>query len=214
MIDFSVYRGVSRTLKEIAFGLLDGLLMKGHHVCMDNHYNSVSLAEDLYEHGMHCTGTLRLPRGTPLELKRLAGKKLSRDSFQYRRKGNTFILCWYDTRLVSLITNAYSMDRSEYVHHKRVRKQRKLQVETVHLQRPVAIKEYTKYMQGVDRFDQLVKYYSFLRKTMKWTKKMVLYLLQLALQNSYALYLKYSTDTQKIDPLQVPNGSHSLPDIF
>ena len=32
---------------------------------MDNYYNSVNLARDLYDDKVHCTGTLRLPRGAP-----------------------------------------------------------------------------------------------------------------------------------------------------
>ena len=60
---FSVYRGVSQTLKEIVYNLLSGLFGQGYHVYMDNYYNWVNLARDLYADKVHCTGTLRLPRG-------------------------------------------------------------------------------------------------------------------------------------------------------
>ena len=62
---FSVYRGVSQTLKEIVYDLLSGLFGQGYHVYMGNYYNSVNLACDLYDDKVHCTGTLRLPRGAP-----------------------------------------------------------------------------------------------------------------------------------------------------
>ena len=71
-------------------------------------------------------------------------------------------------------------------------------VETVALNCPVAIRQYTKYMQGVDRLDQFMKYYSFLRKTRRWTKKILFYFLQIGLQNAYALYSKYTTDRPKM----------------
>ena len=64
----------------------------------------------------------------------------------------------------------------------------------------MAISQYNVYMAGVDRFDQLIKYYSFLRRTVKWSKKMTL--VQMAMQNAFALYTKYSTDAKKMSHLQ------------
>ena len=40
---FSVYRGISQTLKEIVYNLLSGLFGQGYHMYMDNYYNSVAL---------------------------------------------------------------------------------------------------------------------------------------------------------------------------
>ena len=57
-------------------------------------------------------------------------------------------------------------------------------------------------MQGVDRLDQLMKYYSFLRKTRRWTKKIIFYFLQIGLQNAYALYRKYTTDRPELTHLK------------
>jgi len=40
-------------------------------------------------------------------------------------------------------------------------------------------------MTGVGRADQYLSYYSFLRKSVKWSKKVVLYLLNCALFNAF-----------------------------
>ena len=53
-------------------------------------------------------------------------------------------------------------------------------------------------MGGVDLFDQLIKYYSFARKGLKWTRKYVLYLIQMDILNAYALYSKYHPDVKGI----------------
>jgi len=37
--------------------------------------------------------------------------------------------------------------------------------------KPIRIREYNKFMKGVDRADQYLSYYSILRKTKKWIKK-------------------------------------------
>ena len=52
--------------------------------------------------------------------------------------------------------------------------------------------DYNKNMKGVDHFDQMLKYYSFARKSTKWTKKMTMYLLQMAIHNSFTLYKQYN----------------------
>ena len=202
VLDFSIYSGTSQSLRSTVFGLCQRYFHLGYRVFVDNYYNSVELTEELYENGMHSCGTLRLPRGAPKSLKKLTTKKQARDSLQFRRKDNTFVICWQDVRLVSLITNTMGVDTEEYEHHKRVRKQGRSELQVTKLQRPQAIKEYIKYMRGVDRFDQMIKYYHFTRKTMKWTKKVVFYFFQIMLHNAHILYLKNTTDERKLTLLQ------------
>ena len=55
------------------------------------------------------------------------------------------------------------------------------------IKKPYAVVKYNKFMKGIDRADQYLSYYSVLRKTVKWWKKVVLYLLNCALFN--ALFL-------------------------
>ena len=91
---FKVYRGISQTLKEIVYNLLSGLFGQGYHVYMDNYYNSVNIARDLYADKVHCTGTLRLPRGAPPFLKSLAGRRLPRNTYHHLRNENVLVMCW------------------------------------------------------------------------------------------------------------------------
>jgi hypothetical protein len=49
-------------------------------------------------------------------------------------------------------------------------------------------------MKGVDRADQYLSYYSFLRKNVKWLKKVVLYLLNCALFNTFFVYRSLHTN--------------------
>ncbi len=59
---------------------------------------------------------------------------------------------------------------------------------------PKVIDEYNKYMGGVDKFDQMIKYYPLKRKTNRWTQKFTVHVLELLLHNAYVLYKKYSTE--------------------
>ena len=49
-------------------------------------------------------------------------------------------------------------------------------------------------MRGIDRADQYLSYYSVLRKTVKWSKKVVLYLLNCALFNAFFVYRTLNTN--------------------
>lgn len=57
--------------------------------------------------------------------------------------------------------------------------------------KPIDVKEYNNNMGGVDRLDQMTAYYSSPRKTIRWYKKVLFHLLDMAVWNSYFLYRKY-----------------------
>jgi len=56
------------------------------------------------------------------------------------------------------------------------------------IKKPYAVVQYNKFMKGVDRADQYLSYYSVLRKTVKWSITVVLYLLNCALFNASFVY--------------------------
>jgi hypothetical protein len=70
------------------------------------------------------------------------------------------------------------------------RKDRKTNVD---IKKPYDVVQYNKFMKGVDRADQYLSYYSVLRKTVKWSKK-VLYLLNCALFNAFFVYRTLNTN--------------------
>ena len=41
------------------------------------------------------------------------------------------------------------------------------------IKKPYAVGQYNKFMKGVDKADQYLSYYSVLRKTVKWSKKLI-----------------------------------------
>ena len=54
--------------------------------------------------------------------------------------------------------------------------------------KPVVVHTYNQHMNGVDIADQHSTYYSFLRKTVKWWRKLFFWLLETAVVNSYILH--------------------------
>ena len=56
--------------------------------------------------------------------------------------------------------------------------------------KPICIFQYNMFMKGVEGVDQYLSYYSLLRKTVKWPKKVAFWLINCALFNSFQIYQK------------------------
>ena len=54
--------------------------------------------------------------------------------------------------------------------------------------KPATVNKYNHCMNGVDVADQLTVFYSFVRKTKKWWRKLFFYFLEVAVVNSYIIY--------------------------
>lgn len=199
VFNFSVYHGVGTTIKETVTSLIDPIKHCGYTVYMDNFYNSVSLADTLYhECGTHCCGTLRLPRGAPKDLQKVVkDPKFPVHEVEYRRKDNTFIVCWKDKRLVSMISTCHNAATHKVTLKRKKKIGGRTRMEKITVDRPKMIHDYNKNMSGVDHFDQMVKYYKFVRRTPRWTKKMISFLLQMAMFNAHHLYTLYYTPEKK-----------------
>ena len=196
--NFIVYSGVGNTTCETVYDLMKDLKEKNYHLYMDNYYNSVELSEKLLKDKIYTCGTMRIVRGAP-KFFQTSLKKLKKGNLTFCRKGGTFIIVWKDKRLVSMITTNNNASTEPVTRHIKAKKNGK----TVHLtetvNKPKAIIDYNKNMKGVDFYDQMIKYYSFARKSSRWSKKATLYLLQMAIHNAYVLYKQYTKDEKVMD---------------
>ena len=55
-------------------------------------------------------------------------------------------------------------------------------------EKPLVMHEYNHYMLGVDKLDQLMAYYSFLHKSIKWWRKVFFWMLEVVVVNAYIIY--------------------------
>ena len=58
--------------------------------------------------------------------------------------------------------------------------------------KPQPVFLYNRYMSGVDLTDQILQYYSFLCKSVKWSKKFFVHCLNMVILNAHILHRKYS----------------------
>jgi len=70
------------------------------------------------------------------------------------------------------------------------RKDRKTNME---IKKLYVVGQFNKFIKGIDRANQYPSFHSLLRKTVKWSKKVVLHLLNCVLSNAFFVYRTLQT---------------------
>ena len=169
----------------------------GHHVFADRYYTTEKLIRYLIAKKTHYTGTLNLNRkGFPLELKTL--NLGHREARWYRSNdGNILSVMWKDKKGKAKKEKKPVVVVSTQASVKNKQVTRK-QGDPFLI--PEVIEDYNNSMNGCDRMDQTVAYYGqFNRKTVKWWKRIFLWLLEICQANAYILHsLTRADDAPKL----------------
>ncbi|KAM3850406.1 piggyBac transposable element-derived protein 4-like [Diretmus argenteus] len=183
------YCGTYSTLQDTVSFLVDGLEGFGYRLWMDNFYNSESMCRLLLSLQMHSAGTLRVNRGEPPSIRQVTTRDLAVGERVARHNDAVMVLAWRDKRIVRMISTFHQDEMTT------VEVRQKGHGERVPQRKPACVVEYNQHMSGVDRLDQKIAYYPFVRKTAKWSSKFVAYLLQIAMSNAFILYRKRNPST-------------------
>lgn len=152
VLNLQIYSGKSAEteglskLESLVMSIMQPYLDRGHHVFMDNYYNSIGLSTKLLRRKTHSAGTLRRNRkGNPPEITK---RKLGKGEHIWKRQKNVYITKWKDRREVLCITTKY--------HPKLISVKNRFGKEKM---KPEEIFHYNNNMSGVDRNDQMITYY-------------------------------------------------------
>ncbi|XP_065672200.1 piggyBac transposable element-derived protein 4-like [Hydra vulgaris] len=172
----------SRIVLHLCDELLEAAQGSGYHLFTDRLYTSFPLAQELLKMNIQTTGTIMKNRKQlPEDIKKL---KLKRHEVSaYVHSSNVMVLAWQDRRQ-GLMLSTFHDSTTE------VAKQR-IKGGIVDIDKPTVIVNYSKYMGAVDRADHYCSSYSFLRKSLKWWRKIFFWLLEVAVVNSYILFNKF-----------------------
>ncbi|XP_046677563.1 piggyBac transposable element-derived protein 4-like [Homalodisca vitripennis] len=170
---------------KIVMHLMESFLNEGRTLFADNFYNSTRLANTLLEKKTYVCGTLRSDRkGNPKEV---TSKKLAKGEVICQESSTGVkVLKWHDKRPVLMITTRPE-DVSTLVASKKTTKKGEV------VMKPSCVMAYNAAKKGVDFSDQMSSYYTPIRKTLIWYKKVALdLLLGTCVVNALVLHNKYS----------------------
>lgn len=130
----------------------------------------------------HCAQTEKI---TP---KNWSQKKLKNGEHFWLRKKKVYVSKWKNKRPVLVLT---TQEHPEMVEVRNRHGKRPM--------KPIEVASYNAHMCGIDRCDQMISYYSSPRKTIRWYKKVLFHLLDIALWNSFYLFTKYVKQNNKYE---------------
>lgn len=172
---FKVYAGLGDITgreghaQKMIIYLMSELLGEGRTVYADNFYNTVPLAEFLIDKQTYICGTLRSDRvDNPKDVVKKNVKK--GEVFGLENEKGVKVMKWKDKRPVLMITTR-AEDMPTLTQTGKVNRANQP------IMKPSSVIAYNKAKKGVDVSDQLSAYYTPLRKTLKWYKKLAIELL-------------------------------------
>lgn len=193
---FLIYEGRDRLLNpqgcpddlgvsgKLVWHLIQPLLHQGYHLYVDNYYSSVPLFRSLHAAGTGACGTIRKNRKDfPQQLVR---QHLQRGTSLSYQQEEMMAVKFSDRKDVYMLTTIHPEGTVTVTERGSATQKEK----------PLCVIAYNKYMGGVDLSDQILQPYLVLRKSKTWYKKVAIYLIQVAIHNSFVLYKKSGgTDT-------------------
>jgi len=165
--NLQIYDGKCGPLTETVGFLLEAYEVKVYHLYQDNYYNSVRQMNELLQKLITVCGTIRVNRGLPKDMIEEA-KKLKKGEVTFRRNQYILLISHQDKRLVNMISTLHTTEITETTSRQT----------GVTKKKSKCVIDYNTHMHGVDTADQYLAYHPFIRKTVKWPKKVFLYLLQ------------------------------------
>ena len=176
--NFKLYTGKSENSNNSVISLVldmtKQLLHKGYRLFMDNWYSSPALFRELFRRKTHATGTVRMNRKHLPEDFEAKGPKT-----QYRKSEELVCLRWRDKRDVTLLSN---------MHGSAIGYTGKKSRDGEPIQKHCMVLSYNKFMGSVDTSDLMTSTYGDMRRSIKWYKKLIFYINDLATTNAYVLY--------------------------
>ena len=166
---------------------------------MDNYYTSPKLFEELHFRETYVCGTARaIHKGLPEALKI---SKLQKGDGHFQRNGPVLAIRWCDKRAVFMLST---------IHDTKMIKRNNPDFEGRQVVKPKCVVDYCHFMGGVDLVDQVMNYYSFLRRTGKWWRKLFIHLFNIINLNLYVLFCKYGNKKCLMMILEKHSSKNSL----
>ena len=189
--NFSLSKNELGLSTKVVLDLVKGLESSHHKLYVDNYYTSPILFLKLYQSGINACGTARTNRKhfpTDLVYKVSEATKLERSFYDYRSSRPLLACVWKDKKDVHFLTTKHcAVADASVTRTSRDGSQQEISC-------PPCLPDYQEFMRGVDLSDQRMSYYYVGRRSKKWWKRVLSYLLEACSQNAYVLKIYGQAD--------------------
>lgn len=154
---------------DVIVQLMQNFLNQQYHLYSDNFYTSTVLVKYLFQQGVPTTGTIWVnSKGFPANMKNGSqwskAANVERGSMRWERDPPVLALQWLDNKVVSMLRTIENANDSVQVKQKK----KTAGVWSAQVVRQLkAIATYNKYMNAVDRSDQILATNNVLHKCMR-----------------------------------------------
>lgn len=184
ILNMELYTGklgdTDNSINSLMLRLCENYLDKGHTIYMDRFYSSPTLFDLLWSKKTLAVGTvMKNKKELPVAIKSTTLKK---DGMIFRRRKHLLAIKWKDVRDVYILSTKHKATRTDVTV--------KSKVGPIQKSKPDAVLDYNVNKTGVDRGDQMLSYYPFNRRSLKWWKKVFFHLIMMSITNSFVLYRK------------------------
>lgn len=192
LIKFHPYVGANETREpgqtlgaSVVQRLCSGFIPHESIIFIDNFFSSIGLLESLKDEQIYVIGTIRSDRIEKAPLENL--QKRERGSYHALREKDSGVTLvrWNDNSQVTVATNLNEDQVKGLTTCKRWSRVKK---DKVSLPMPILVKDYNKYMGGVDLFDRLRGLYRTRIRNKRWYYPIFRFCLNGAVVNAWLLY--------------------------
>ncbi|CAF4493863.1 unnamed protein product, partial [Didymodactylos carnosus] len=149
---------------------------KGHNLFLDSWFTSPTLFEKLHTRSIGVCDTARANRAGLPKFEDKSGKGQQ----VYQSTDNMLALKWFDKREGIMLST---------IHEPRIQFTGKNDPKTKRpIQKPVSVIDYNSNRGAIDKVDMQTSFVEYVRKSVKWYKKLFFHMLDLIVLNSYLLY--------------------------
>ena len=218
--NFDIYTGKSTSGQpsenglgyDVVMRLLTPLLHQGYHLFVDNFYTSIKLIKDLFHLGTPgCGTTVQNRRSFPVTMKdgKKWARKKNRGDMRWTRDGSCLIMQWKDSKVVTVLSSIHNANYYVMVNRK-VKDGNTWN--NIEIQKPMAIDQYNKHMNGVDISDQKLAKNNTLHKCVRWWKTLFYHIIDISVVNSFILFCHHQANNPDNEELKRYKG-YSLLDF-
>ncbi|KAL4154140.1 hypothetical protein QTP88_001973 [Uroleucon formosanum] len=198
VLDFELYQGSDTPFDDRTLGLgpavvlhLTKTIPKGSAMFFDRYFTTIPLMNRLNEIGIYATGTIMSNRLKNVHFS--IDKKFNRGVWEEFTRADNKITAvkWKDSKCVTIVSTATGAEP-----HQIVKRWSKVDNKEINVNCPAIIQYYNQNMGGVDLCNQQMEAYRTWIKTKKWTLKVAVHFIDLAIVNAW---MEYKNDAIKMN---------------